>query len=79
MGREYHKPPHTPSPSPSRFHSIKSMRPDRSTLPRLGRNLKFFVLDSWFDVLCILAVAGIAGAVSESHSFGGRRNPPPTS
>jgi hypothetical protein len=46
------------------------MRPDRTTLPRFGRNLKFFFLDSWFDVLCILAVAGIAGAVSV-HPIGG--------
>ncbi|KEF55249.1 uncharacterized protein A1O9_08903 [Exophiala aquamarina CBS 119918] len=63
MGKEYHKSPHISSPSPSRFHSIKAMRPDRSTLPRLGRNLKLFFLDSWFDVLCVLVVAGIAGAV----------------
>lgn len=42
------------------------MRPDRTTLPRFGRNLKFFFLDSWFDVICILAVAGIAGAVSNA-------------
>lgn len=70
MGNEYHKSPHPTSPSPSRFHSIKAMRPDKTTLPRFWRNLKFFFLDSWFDVLCILVVAGIAGAVSV-HSIGG--------
>lgn len=52
------------STSTSRFHAIKSMKPDRGTLPRFWRNLKLFFLDSWFDVLCIIAVTGVAGAVS---------------
>ncbi|KIX05384.1 uncharacterized protein Z518_06256 [Rhinocladiella mackenziei CBS 650.93] len=56
----YQKPQDLDERPSSRF---AAMRPDRKTLPRLFRNLKYFFLDSWFDIICILIIAGIAGAV----------------
>lgn len=47
----------------SRVRFLSAMKPDRQTLPRFLRNLRYFFLDSWFDVVCILAIAGVAGAV----------------
>lgn len=61
---QYHKSPHTSPTSSSRFHAVASFKPDKTTVPRFLRNLKCFFLDSWFDILCILVIAGIAGAVS---------------
>ncbi|KIV97255.1 hypothetical protein PV10_01026 [Exophiala mesophila] len=42
---------------------MASIKPDRTTLPRLLHNLKIFILDSWFDVVCILVIAGITGVI----------------
>ena len=61
---QYHKSPHSDSHPVFQPYPLRSMKPDRTTLPRLLRNLKFFFLDSWVDLLLILVIAGIAGIVS---------------
>ncbi|KIW93582.1 uncharacterized protein Z519_06187 [Cladophialophora bantiana CBS 173.52] len=51
-------------PISSPVRSLASaLKPDKTTLPRLGRYLKAFVLDQWFDLIGILIVVGIAGVI----------------
>lgn len=55
---------HQTQPPSARLRAFfTTLRPDKRTMPRLFRYLKAFFLDAWFDMVCILGVAAIAGAV----------------
>ncbi|KAH0848816.1 hypothetical protein FOPE_02996 [Fonsecaea pedrosoi] len=60
--QKYHYRPRMPLAS--RIRSFATvLKPDKTTLPRLGQYSKAFFLDHWLDVVCVLAIAGITGAI----------------
>jgi len=44
-----------------------SVKDEKHVFKRFFANLKVFLLDTWFDILCILITCGIAGAVCRSR------------